>query len=151
MVDSSALDPGSISVEDGEEEVVQLDGGYDTPTDLNFSSLFFSQVDGAGDEIEAKLIKSEPRQEEESDQEDGSHDAESAQAADADGPAVLIYKSEVEGPIEFVEADADPMETSEDESQENEGRRPLQHVRALLTASGTPRNLNDFGSCVFLT
>lgn len=116
MVDTSLLDPDSISVEDG--EVVQLDGGYATPTnDVGFSSLFFSQVDGAGDEPETELIKREPQQEQEPAQNPG---AESEQAV------MVIQKSETVGPSEDVPDEFESMETSdasETESPEAEGIR----------------------------
>lgn len=115
MVDSSMLDPDSITVEEG-HEVIQLDGGYATPTnEATFSSLFFSQVDGAGDEDGAELIKSEPQQDQERVQSQGS---------ESDEATLLIYKDEVSVPSEQVTDEPEPMETSgtsETDPHETEG------------------------------
>ena len=101
MADGTMLDPNSIPVEGADLQGMQVDGGYATPpNEVDFSSLFFSQVDGADDETEAEAGKSEPQ-------------PEPAQVAQSQEPAEAGQtEAEAGGPSEHVPDELEPMDTS---------------------------------------
>ena len=117
MADGTMLDPNSIPVEGADLQGMQVDGGYATPpNEVDFSSLYFSQVDGADDETEAEAAKSQPQ-------------PEPAQEAQGQGPAEAGQTGQPEaagGPSEHVPDELEPMETSgskETEAQATGGKK----------------------------
>ena len=107
MADGTMLDPNSIPVEGANLSGMQVDGGLVTPPNevvtysagsSDFGSLFFSQVDGADDDLEEG-----PGQ----DQVKNELNTEHIEDAAADGP------NQEEGPDEHVMDELEPMESSD--------------------------------------
>ena len=136
MADGTMLDPNSIPVEGGDMQGMQVDGGLVTPPNevvtysagsSDYGSLFFSQVDGADDEVEG-------------DKDASSGEVKAAEEVAADQAAVENIVAEVAGAEHQVETGAASTEGEAEPVHEEEG--PSEHVLDELE----PMETSDLGS-----
>jgi len=155
MADGTMLDPNSIPVEGGDMQGMQVDGGLATPPNevvtysagsSDYGSLFFSQVDGADDEVDGEKdassgeIKTEEVAGDQGAEEnilaensEAKHQVETGAAATSEGGAAQPVNEE-EGPSEHVLDELEPMEHTSDLGSSTHGQDTEEALEAIPAA-----------------